>query len=247
MSSKKLYLLSPIAYETLKDSVYKSVKKLILTHELPLGSRIKDDEIAHQLGVSRTPVREAIHSLIRDGLVEAKPRSQTRVRMLSESDIDEIFDLRIALESLATRLSIERIPSAELERLNHLHTLAEAGIKKNDSRPALHFDSEMHSVIIKNCGNNRLIAIMQNINDYVTLFRNLSERTPAHRGFNYRHREIVRALNREDGEAAARAIEDHILMAKEQTQRDFVQHQLHNSKEGRPQTEKRRRKSEVIA
>lgn len=226
MSSKGLQLLSTISHETLTDTVYKSIKRQILTHELPLGSRIKDDQIAMQLGVSRTPVREALHSLIRDGLVEAIPRSQTRVCTLSEADINEIFDLRIALESLATRLSAERIPPKELEHLNRLHSLAEAGLKKKNSRPALHFDHEMHRIILKNCGNQRLIAMMENINDYVTLFRNLSERTPAHRGFNYRHQEIMRALNKKDGEAAALAIEDHILMAKEETQRDFEQHQL---------------------
>jgi DNA-binding GntR family transcriptional regulator len=242
MSAKRPHLLVPIAYETLTDSVYKSIKKQILSHELPLGSRIKDDEIAAQLGVSRTPVREAIHSLIRDGLVEAIPRSRTRVRTLSEGDINEIFDLRIALESLAAGLSAERIPPTELEHLNHLHTLAEAGMKREDSRPALHFDREMHRVILEYCGNNRLMAIMQNINDYVTLFRNLSERTPAHRGFNYRHREIMRALNKEDGDAAARAIEDHIRMAKEQTQRDFEQHQLHQAQETKAAPEKRGRK-----
>ena len=242
MSSKKPHLLSPIAYETLTDSVYKSIKKQILSHELALGSRIKDDEIALQLGVSRTPVREAIHSLIRDGLVEAVPRSRTRVRTLSEADINEIFDLRIALESLAAALCADRIPPPELEHLNHLHSLAEAGLKRDDSRPALHFDREMHRVILEYCGNNRLVAIMHNINDYVTLFRNLSERTPAHRGFNYRHREIMRALNKEDGEAAARAIEDHIRMAKEQTQRDFEQHQLHHAQETKAAADKRGRK-----
>src|ERR1700761_8902396 len=110
MSKKRSGGLTPIAYETLTDSVYKTIKKQILTHELPLGSRIKDDDLAAQLGVSRTPVREAIHSLIHDGLVEVIPRSKTRVCTLSEGDINEIFDLRIALESLAARLSADRIP-----------------------------------------------------------------------------------------------------------------------------------------
>jgi len=231
MTTKRPHLVSPIAYETLTDSVYKTIKKKILAHDLPLGTRIKDDEIAVQLCVSRTPVREAIHRLIRDGLVEVIPRSKTRVVTLSEADINEIFELRIALESMAARLSADRIPAQQLEHLNHLHALAENRLKKQDSRPALYFDREMHRVILDNCGNRRLIGMMHRINDYVTLFRNLSERTPAHRGFNYKHREIMRALNRQDGEVAGRAIEDHILMAKEQTQRDFQQHQLHEAKE----------------
>jgi DNA-binding GntR family transcriptional regulator len=242
MNNKRPHLLVRIAHPKLTDSVYESIKKQILNHELPLGSRIKDEEIAQQLGVSRTPVREAIQILIRDGLVEAIPRSKTRVITLSEADIDDIFDLRIALESLAAKLCAERIPDEDLTHLNHLHSLAEAGLKRDDSRPALHFDREMHRVMLDNCGNHRLVSMMHNINDYVTLFRNLSERTPAHRGFNYRHREIMRALNKQDGDAAARAIEEHILMAKEQTQRDFEQHQLHQGKAMRPGADKRRRR-----
>jgi DNA-binding GntR family transcriptional regulator len=231
MTTKRPHLLSPISHVTLTDNVYKALKKHILTLELPLGARVRDEDIAEQLGVSRTPVREAIRNLIRDGLMEVIPRSKTRVCMLSEADVNEIFDLRVALESLAARLSADRIPEKQRQHLNQLHTLAEAGLKQDDSRPALEFDREMHRLILENCGNVRLISMMNTINDFVTLFRNLNARTPAHRGFNYRHREIMRALMREDGPAAAKAIEEHILMAKEQTQRDFQHQEMDQARE----------------
>jgi DNA-binding GntR family transcriptional regulator len=67
---------------------------------------------------------------------------------------------------------------------------------------------------------------MGTINDYVTLFRSVGASTPAHRGFNYRHREILKALENEDGSAAARSMAEHIEVAKEQTQRDFHQRNL---------------------
>jgi DNA-binding GntR family transcriptional regulator len=231
MTTKKPQLLSPISHVTLTDNVYKTLKKQILTLEIPMGARVRDEDIALQLGVSRTPVREAIRNLIRDGLVEVIPRSKTRVCMLSEADVNEIFDLRVALESLAARLSADRIPEKQRQQLNHLHSLAEAALKHDDSRPALEFDRDMHRTILENCGNARLISMMNTINDFVTLFRNLNARTPAHRGFNYRHREIMRALMREDGPAAAKAIEEHILMAKEQTQRDFQHQQMDQARE----------------
>ena len=229
--------LEPIEYESLTDRVYRQIKARILSHEIPLGAKILDDDLAAQLGVSRTPVREAIRNLIHDGLVEAIPRSQTRVRLLTENDIEEIFDLRVALESLAIQKATERLSREQVHQLRQMHEAAELALKKGNVEPALEFDRTVHRTILEGSGNTRLQEMMVNINDYVTLFRSISARTPAHRGFNYKHREIVRALEREDAEAAARALADHILMAKEQTLSDFQQERVarwSNSSEYKP-------------
>ena len=167
--------------------------------------------------------------------MEVVPRSRTRVRNPTEQDIIEIFDLRIELESLAARKSAERIPPPQLQQLRQMHDAAEEDLRQGSTRLALEFDKEMHRVILDNCGNERLRQMMGTINDSVAFFRNLGARTPAHRGFNYRHREIIRALAREDGEAAARALAEHIAMAKEQTLRDFEHHKLQNAGENRKQ------------
>jgi len=211
MKQSKLVRLDPINYVTLTESVYRSIKQLILNHDIPLGSRIRDEELAKQLGVSRTPVREAIRNLIRDGLVEVVPRSQTRVKTLSEDDIEEIFDLRIALESLAARRAAERMDRETVARLREMHESAEGELKKGNPGLALKFDGEMHRSILAASGNKRLQEMMGNINDYVSLFRNLSARTPAHRGFNFRHKEIIRALERENGENASMYMAEHII------------------------------------
>lgn len=221
--------LEPIAYESLTDRVYRQIKASILGHEIPLGAKIRDEDLAVQLGVSRTPVREAIRNLIRDGLVEVVPRSQTRVRLFTEDDIEEIFDLRVALETLAVRKAAERLSKEQVHHLRQLHEAAELALTKGNVEPALEFDRNMHRIILEGSGNVRLQEMMVNINDYVMLFRSISARTPAHRGFNYKHREILRALEREDAEAAARALADHILMAKEQTLRDFQQERVAQS------------------
>lgn len=215
--------IQPVTYASLADTVYRSIKEKILNHEFPRGARIRDEELAKQLGVSRTPIREAIRTLIRDGLVEVVPRSMTRVRDFTEQDIVEIFDIRIQLESLAVRKSVDRISTAQLESLRSLHKSAEQGLRNGSPKLALEYDREMHRVILENCGNKRLQRMMITINDSVSFFRKLGERTQAHRGFNYRHREILQALFRRDAEAAAKALTDHILKAKEQTLRDFEQ------------------------
>lgn len=216
----------PISYVNLTDQVYRAIKHRILSNEFAVGSRLRDEELALQLSVSRTPVREAILRLSREGLVEIVPRSGTRVRTFTEQDIEDIFDLRIALEALAARKAADRIETQDLERLREMYERAEVALKKGDAKPALDFDTEMHRTILQASGNARLQEMMATINDYVTLFRNIGAGTPFHRGFNYRHREIVRALERRNPDLAARALSEHIEVAKTQLFRDFRQRKL---------------------
>jgi DNA-binding GntR family transcriptional regulator len=216
----------PIPYVNLTDQVYRAIKHRILSNEFEVGSRLRDEELALQLSVSRTPVREAILRLSREGLVEIIPRSGTRVRTFTEQDIEDIFDLRIALEALAVRKAATLIETPDLERLREMYERAEIALKKGDAKPALDFDTEMHRTILRASGNERLQDMMATINDFVTLFRNIGAGTPFHRGFNYRHREIVRALERRKPDLAARALSEHLEVAKTELFRDFRQRKL---------------------
>jgi DNA-binding GntR family transcriptional regulator len=213
----------PIPQENLTDHVYRAIKERIVAQEIEVGSRLRDEELAVQLGVSRTPVREALMRLHRDGLVQIVPRSGTRVRTFTEQDIEQIFDLRIALESLAIQKATSRLTDDEIARLRTLHERAETALKSGNTRPALDFDHEMHAAIIKASGSTRLQEFMATINDYVALFRNLGARTPFHRGYTYRHREIVRALERRDPVTAVRALSEHIQAARTELFRDIRQ------------------------
>ncbi len=216
----------PIPYVNLTDQVYRAIKHRILSNEIEVGSRLRDEELARQLSVSRTPVREAIIRLNRERLVEIIPRSGTRVRTFTERDIEEIFDLRIALEALAVRKAAIRIEAAQLARLRETYERAEAALKKGDAKPALDFDTEMHQTILQASGNERLQEMMGTINDCVTLFRNIGAGTPFHRGFNYRHREILRALERRNSDLAARELSEHLEVAKTELFRDFKRRKL---------------------
>src|SRR5262249_23406110 len=209
--------------ENLTDHVYRAVKERILSQDIEIGTRLQDEGLAAQLGVSRTPVREALMRLHRDGLVDIIPRSGTRVRSFTDSDIDEIYDLRIVLESLAVRKATPRLTDQTIAHLRELHEKAETALAGGNFRPALEFDREMHASIIDACGNRRLQHFMAIINDYVTLFRNRGARTPFHRGFTYRHREIIRARERRDQEAASQALAEHIEIARKELFRDVQQ------------------------
>jgi DNA-binding GntR family transcriptional regulator len=134
--------------------------------------------------------------------------------------------VRIALETLAIRLAVARISAGQVARLRTLNHHAEAGLRAGNAKPALEFDREMHRVILECCGNRPLQEIMARINDFVSLFRNIGARTPFHRGYTYRHREILRALDRRDADAAAQSLAEHISRSRDELFRDFQQRNL---------------------
>ena len=219
----------PIPYVNLTEQVYRAIKNRILSNELEVGSRLRDEELALQLGVSRTPVREAILRLSREGLVEIFPRSGTRVRRFTEQDLDEIFDLRIALEALAIRKAALRLEPSQIDQLREMQEKSESALKKGETKPALEFDSHLHYTILQAAGNQRLQEMMVTINDCVTLFRNIGAGTPFHRGYTYRHRELFRALERRNPDLAARLMSEHIEAAKKELLRDFRRRRLLDS------------------
>ena len=233
-----IVLLERIEYVTLASRVYRAIKDRILTGQIPLGGRLRDEDLAAQLGVSRTPVREALMTLTREGLVEMVPRSQTSVRRLTEHDLEEIFDIRIALETLAVRTATERIRPEQLKRLRGAQREGEMALKKGNPKLALDFDHRMHKAILEASGNRRLQEMMVTIDDYVTLFRNISATTRFHRGYTAKHAEILQGLARQDPEGSARALAEHLLVAKEQTLRDFVQRELLQNHQARNELRK---------
>jgi DNA-binding GntR family transcriptional regulator len=221
-------MLEPIQHLNLTDRVYRTLKDRIISQEIAVGSRLRDEELATQLGVSRTPVREALMHLAREGLVEVIPRSGTRVRTYTEHDIEDIFEVRIPLEVLAIRKAATRLRGEDIARLRQMWQKAETAIAQGDVKPAIEFDLEMHRMILEASGNRRLETLMDRLNQFVALFRNLGASTPGHRNPQFVHRlpEIIEALERRDADGAARALREHIESSGRQTIRDFKNRQL---------------------
>jgi DNA-binding GntR family transcriptional regulator len=218
--------LKPIDHPNLTDLVYQTLKERIIAQEIVVGSRLRDEELATQLGVSRTPVREALMHLAREGLVEVIPRSGTRVRTFTEQDIEDIFDVRVSLEVLGIRKATPRLRQVEISKLRQMWAKAATSIEKGDVRPMIEFDLEMHSLIVEASGNRQLREMMGSIAQFVALFRNLGATTPEHKEFTHRIPEIVDALERRDIQGAAEALKEHINSSRAQTLRDFRSRRL---------------------
>ena len=150
-------------YLPLRDLVFNTLRQAILKGELKPGERLMEIQLAEELGVSRTPVREAIRKLELEGYVIMMPRRGTYVANLSIRDINEVFEIRTSLESLSNGLAAERITNEELEQLQRL--LVEIGndIEKNDMEKIVEVDTKFHDLLYQASRNQRLIGIISNL------------------------------------------------------------------------------------
>ncbi|HEX7359935.1 MAG TPA: GntR family transcriptional regulator [Bryobacteraceae bacterium] len=197
------------------DEVHDVVRDAILNHVFKPGERLDVDELAKKLGVSLTPIRTAMQMLTTEGLVETRPRSGTFVAMLSRRDVEETFDIRLALELAAIEKGAERIGSRELTRLKELLRRAaktEAGRQQHDEA-----NQELHRILVRASGNNRLMEIYESLNAHIQIARLHAVRNDWRGRLNeerQEHEQIVKALERRDLPATMRVLRKHIDGAK---------------------------------
>ena len=211
--------LSPInldSYQPLREAVCETLREAIRTGVLEPGERLMEVQLADELGISRTPVREAIRKLEQEGYVIMMPRRGTYVSDVSVSDIKEIFEIRSALESLATGLAARRIEPTELEYLKKLLTEIERHIDNNDIEKIVETDIRFHGVLYQVSRNERLVGIIQNLKEQLARFRTLSMSYPGRLLETLEeHRDMVEAIAEGDASAARDAAERHMEHAEE--------------------------------
>ncbi len=208
------------ARASLVEGAYDALKAAIRNNVFPPGYQGSEQEIATQLGMSRTPVHEAIIRLQEEGLVRVLPRRGVVVCALSPDDMREIYEAIIALESMAAELlagqpDAARLPVAEAlgEATQHMQTALEA-----DELPAwAAADEWFHRVLIERCGNRRLMRMVHTVMDQSHRARMLTLRLrPKPLASVGQHRAIVDAIRRGDATAAREAARLHRSAARDQ-------------------------------
>lgn len=206
--------LTPIklnSYQPLRDVVFETLKNAIRTGILKPGQRLMEIHLAEQLGVSRTPVREAIRKLELEGYVIMMPRRGTYVANLSIRDINEVFEIRTALDSLASGLAAERISDDELEELQRLLVQIGKYIELNDMNKIVEVDTKFHDLLYKASRNNRLVSIISNLREQLTSFRTKSMSYPGRLSETLEeHRRIVDTIAQGNVQAAEKASQKHM-------------------------------------
>nr|WP_092070640.1 GntR family transcriptional regulator [Dendrosporobacter quercicolus]NSL48323.1 GntR family transcriptional regulator [Dendrosporobacter quercicolus DSM 1736]SDM13052.1 DNA-binding transcriptional regulator, GntR family [Dendrosporobacter quercicolus] len=173
--------LSPIkldSYQPLREVVCETLREAIRSGVLQPGERLMEIQLAEELGVSRTPVREAIRKLELEGYVIMLPRRGTYVANLSIKDINEVFEIRTALDVLATGLAAERITEEELEQLERLLVQIGEFIEQNDMEKIVEIDTQFHDLLYRASRNDRLVGIINNLREQLTRFRSISMAYP---------------------------------------------------------------------
>ena len=202
---------------TLWERVYRHLRDEILSNRLPPGSVLAEVALAAQLGVSRGPIREALGRLAAESLVDVRPRRGAVVSALSAKEFLEAYQVREALETLATRLATPRFEASHVAELERLMDEQEQLVRLHDVDGFFRSNATFHDLIVAESGNTTLIELHRQIVGHMGRYRT---RSLALRGNLERsvteHRAIVRAIADGDSDEAVRLMADHIRVPQRQ-------------------------------
>lgn len=199
------------SYQPLRDVIFETLRKAIVSGDIKPGERLMEVSLADQMGVSRTPVREAIRRLEAEGLVTMIPRKGTHVSELSVKDIMDVLEVRAVLDKLATDLASKRIQSAQLKALESVHKQYISCVEKDNVEGAIKKDVEFHDIIYAASGNPRLVTVAASLREHIYRFRvmYMSGNLIAENVLN-EHNEILQALREAQNNVASNLAEKHI-------------------------------------
>lgn len=202
--------------DLLIDNVFARIRGLILSNALNAGQKLVDRDLAEQLGVSRTPVREALSRLAMTGLVEKRIRRGYYVKEFSAKEVSDLYDFRKILEVNAVKLAaINAQPKHILEFNRILKALAKLTPDPRDQATAVKLDLEIHELIALASGNESLHQAMQNVLDKVMCFIWVETSTKeALAAAHSQHKKLLNLIKERDAEGAAELISMHVDSAK---------------------------------
>lgn len=215
MDRKPLVPIRLDNYKPLRELVFESLREAILSGQLRPGERLMEIQLAEEMGVSRTPVREAIRKLELEGSVVMIPRKGAYVSGLSLKDIADVFEIRGALEGLAAELASDRITDEELEELERYLVKIAEEIENGDLNKVVQTDTDFHSLLYQASRNGRLTQIINNLREQIQRFRTTSLSYPGRmKNALEEHRKIVEAIASRDGDLARKLAQEHIENAE---------------------------------
>lgn len=202
-------------YKPLREVVFESVRGAIISGVLKPGERLMEVQLAEKLGVSRTPIREAIRKLELEGLVIMIPRKGAYVADLSLKDITDALEIRAALEGLAAGLAALRITDEEIEALEMTAVQFHKAVEADDFENIVHKDIEFHERIFRATRNEKLMQITNNLREQVQRFRLMYiNKSNKSKDLVKEHYEIAEAIAKRNIDAAERIAKKHIENAE---------------------------------
>ncbi len=195
----------------LRDVVFNTLRQAILTGELKPGERLMEIHLANKLGVSRTPIREAIRKLELEGLVTMIPRRGAEVAEITEKSLKDVLEVRRTLDALCVELACDRISDGELEVLEAACLKFEEATKTKDARIVAKADVALHDIIVRATGNQRLIQLVNNLSEQMYRYRfEYIKDESGHATLIEEHKIIYESIKKKDKETAANTAKLHI-------------------------------------
>lgn len=198
-------------YLPLRDVVFKNLRQKILTGELKPGERLMEIHLANKLGVSRTPIREAIRKLELEGLVIMIPRRGAEVAQITEKSMKDVLEVRKVLDNLSVELACERITEEEKEQLKNACADFEDAVRTGDFSMIAKTDVVFHDIIVEATRNIRLSQMVNNLAEQMYRYRfEYIKDSSQHGRLVQEHMEICSGIVNGDKERALAASEAHI-------------------------------------
>lgn len=208
------YTLRPIEnepYPQIRDKVFEQLRQAMLKGDLKPGDRLVERKLAAQLGVSRTPVREAIRMLELEGLVAHHPRAGCVVAQVSDTDVLDIYRIRAVLEGLAARMAAEKINTEQLQQLVNMVEKIEELAKNKDYEQLERVHQEFNDLVYRTADSARLYGMITTLVDHITRFTRVGYCHPGRiEEATREHRQLVEAIKMRDGALAERVAREHI-------------------------------------
>jgi DNA-binding GntR family transcriptional regulator len=213
--------------ENLSARVYNQIKQLILCNEIMPGQKLHHQELSERLGVSRTPVREALTRLVQEGYVSFLPNRGFTCKEIRIQEAEELYDLREALEAFAVEKAIAKLTQASLDQLRKKMSSYGRDVQKRFTRERLVYDQDVHLQIVRLAGNETLINMLSHVFERIVLKRRTDGLYDPARGLaaHEEHMRLLVAMEQRNIGAAVAIIREHIQAGKKNVMADLEQRQ----------------------
>ena len=198
-------------YLPLRDVVFNTLRQAILRGELKPGERLMEIQLANKLGVSRTPIREAIRKLALEELVLMIPRKGAEVAEITEKSLRDVLEVRRALEELAVRLACDKISEEKIQELKEAAEYFQSTLKSGDITKIAEADVKFHDVIYLATDNQKLIQLLSNLGEQMYRYRvEYLKRSDFHQQLIDEHEEIIQTIETGQKDKAAKVVCQHV-------------------------------------
>ncbi|MFI3237745.1 MAG: GntR family transcriptional regulator [Lachnospiraceae bacterium] len=195
----------------LRDVVFNTLRQAILTGDLKPGERLMEIHLANRLGVSRTPIREAIRKLELEGLVTMIPRRGAEVAQITSKSLQDVLEVRRSLDVLCVELACSRITDEEIEELERAQMRFIESTKMSDWRGIAQADVAFHDIIVQATGNKRLITLVNNLAEQMYRYRfEYIKDNSMHGCLIEEHNKIIQSIKDKDQGLASEIVVVHI-------------------------------------